>query len=444
MRMLCRRQMPRMESNMKKPSMSAIENAFIPAKEISDAAKFAGRESAVEDVFYALLAEGSNIAIVGNRGIGKTSLARQVGAIGGGDNTILEKTGVPHDEALDFLTVYFACGNSIKSTDQLLETLLTSSNCLASWVYAVPQATKIMSSYAPKFSAKALGVGVELGGAKGSESTTAAAITNHSVDVVFTNVVCAIAEAGVAKHGILIVIDEFDQIANPDGFASFIKALATNCPQVKFCIVGVAKDIQTLMKEHESTDRLFAGSIVHLDPMNEKELQEIIDNAELSIEDFITFDQEARRRMINLAQGHPYMVHLIGKFALRASFSAGKDLVSLEDVNATLATIAERRADPVLEGKYRRAVGSSSQRETVLKAMAGARDEANEILTTNAYKAALEMGVDNSSQYVGQLVTEEYGAELEKIRERFYRFKDSLFHSYTMARPRMYKPEGTE
>ncbi|KNC16747.1 nSTAND1 domain-containing NTPase [Pseudomonas sp. RIT-PI-a] len=429
---------------MATPTISAIENAFIPAKEISDSAKFAGRESAIEDVFYALLADGSNIAIVGNRGIGKTSLARQVVAIGSGDNSILDKTGVRHDSKLDFLTVYFACGNSIKSTEQLLETLLTSASCLGRWIYDIPQASKVMGSYSPKFSAKVFGIGAELGGVKSNESSSAPALTSHSVDVVFSNVVGAIADAKVAENGILIIIDEFDQIANPDGFASFIKALATNCPQVKFCIVGVAKDIQSLMKEHESTDRLFAGSIVSLDPMNEKELQEIIDNAEMSIGKHITFDAGARKRIISLAQGHPYMVHLIGKFALRSSYNKQSDVITLDDINATLAGIAERKADPVLEGKYRRAVGSSSQRETVLKAMAGARDEANEILTTNAYKAALEMGVDNSSQYVGQLVTEEYGAELEKIRERFYRFKDSLFHSYTMARPRMYKPGEAE
>ncbi|PVZ19903.1 hypothetical protein SAMN05660463_00910 [Pseudomonas sp. URIL14HWK12:I9] len=425
---------------MPTPSISDIENAFIPAKEISDSAKFAGRESAIEDVFYALLAEGSNIAIVGNRGIGKTSLARQVVAIGSGDNSILEKVGVKHDQKLDFLTIYFACGNSIKSTDQLLETLLTSASCLGRWIYDIPQASKVMESYSPKFSAKILGVGGELGGVKANENTSSPALTNHSVDVVFSNVVGAIVEAGVAKNGILILIDEFDQIANPDGFASFIKALATNCPQVKFCIVGVAKDIQSLMREHESTDRLFAGSIVSLDPMNEKELQEIIDNAEASIQNHIAFDFGARKRIIGLAQGHPYMVHLIGKFALRESYKAQRYLISLEDINATLAGIAEKKVDPVLEGKYRRAVGSSSQRETVLKAMAGARDEANEIFTTNAYKAALDMGVDNASQYVGQLVTDEYGAEIEKIRERFYRFKDSLFHSYIMARPRMYRP----
>ena len=51
---------------------------------------------------------------------------------------------------------------------------------------------------------------------------------------------------------------------------------------------------------------------------------------------------------------------------------------------------------------------------------------------------AVEADVDNPSQYVGQLVTEEFGAELEKLRDRYYRYKDSLFCAYVRARPRMF------
>ena len=59
----------------------------------------------------------------------------------------------------------------------------------------------------------------------------------------------------------------------------------------------------------------------------------------------------------------------------------------------------------------------------------------------NAYKLAVDGDVDNPSQYVGQLVTEQYGAELENLRERYHRFKDSLFCAYIRARPRMFAGE---
>src|SRR5271157_3650094 len=109
-----------------------------------------------------------------------------------------------------------------------------------------------------------------------------------------------------------------------------------------------------------------------------------------------------------------------------------------DDIEATLRSVAERQADPVLEGRYRKAVASSQQRETVLKALADTQDAQGEIWTTNAYKLAVDGGVDNPSQYVGQLVTDQYGAELENLRERYYRFKDSLFCAYIRARPRMF------
>jgi ABC-type glutathione transport system ATPase component len=113
---------------MEKPTLNRIENAFLPAKEITDAERFAGRKDSISDAFYALIAEGSNIAIVGNRGIGKTSLARQVTNISSGDSSILDKLNISNEEVLDFLTIYMACGNQVGSTEELLERLLTSSN----------------------------------------------------------------------------------------------------------------------------------------------------------------------------------------------------------------------------------------------------------------------------------------------------------------------------
>lgn len=425
---------------MTKPTITQIENAFQPAREIIDAVRFAGRKQAVSDAYYALLSEGANIAIVGNRGIGKTSLARQIINISKGDNSLLDKLALPHDRSFDFLSIYLACGSTINSTEALLERLLTSSNCLADWVYDVKKAKKIMTGYSPKFGANVLGISVELGGEKKEEILNEPAISSQSIDSVFTNVANAIAEENMTRDGILIVIDEFDQISDVSGFASFLKALATNAPKVKFCIVGVAKDIQVLMKEHASADRLFAGSIIVLPSMTLTELTEIVEIAEHEIGGYISFAKEAKDKLSALAQGHPYMVHLVGKYAVRLAYHESQLVISADAIDATLKSIAERQADPVLEGRYRKAVASSSQRESVLRALAVTQDAQGEIWTTNTYKRAIEDGVDNPSQYVGHLVADQYGAELENIRDRFYRFKDSLFAAYVRARPRMFTP----
>ncbi len=407
-----------------------IANAFTPAKEISDAEKFAGRQEYVSDALYGLVTEGANLAIVGGRGIGKSSLARQIINISQGDNSLLEKLDVPNDEKLDFLSIYLACGNNIKTVSDLLNRLLTTRDCLLEWIYDIPNASRELGKISSGLDVKIAKLGSEIS----DETISSKAIQTHEIDVVFQNVISEILKAKIAKNGILIVIDEFDQIEDPSGFAKLIKSLATNIPGLKFCIVGVAQDIQNLMKEHESTDRLFAGSVINLPSMSPKELNEIIDTAENSIRDFIKFDESARDKLIELANGHPYIIHLIGKQALRSAYKEPTYELNEDYILKILSEIAEKEADPVLEGRYKRAVASSYQREAVLKSLFEVIKD-GEILTTEAYKVAIDYDVDNPSQYVGHLVTEDYGAEIIKVRERYYRFRDSLFATYVKARP---------
>lgn len=330
-----------------KPTISEIENAFQPAKEVTSADRFAGRKQQVSDSYHALLSAGTNIAVIGNRGIGKTSLATQIMNIGGGELSLLDRLSVPHDEKPDFLTMYFACGRTTKTTGDLLEKLLTSHACLADWIYDVPAARKIATGASPKLTAKVLGIGGELSTNATTEEIHQRPALEQSIDVVFSNVANAIAGEGVARDGLLIVVDEFDQIEDRSGFASLLKALATNAPKVRFCIVGVATDIQDLMKEHASADRLFAGSIIALPSMTEAELRQIIDIAEKQIGKYITFEAGAKDRLAQLAQGHPYMVHLIGKYALRSAHQIDRRTISKEDINITLLSLKVAIAKPL-------------------------------------------------------------------------------------------------
>ncbi len=418
-------------------TINDVENAFQPAKEIDDAERFAGRTEALEQAFYALLTNGSNMAIVGNRGIGKTSLARQVQNIGVGKNEILAGFEYNKNHSFDFLVAYHACGDNTNTVDDLLSAILTRERGLGTWLYWLPKTQAMLGKLGASLQAKIFGTGFSIDGSKETELVSEKVVVPSTVQGVFENVVQDILAADIARDGILIIVDEFDQIKDPSGFAPFLKALATNAEGIKFCIVGVAKDIQDLMKEHESSDRLFAGSIVTLEPMPDIELHEIISIAERQIDSQITFDPAASERIVSLAAGHPYLVHLIGKFSLRQAFKESSTIISISDIDNVLSSIAQNRSDPLLEGRYRTAVVSFRQREGVLKSLASHQDDRGEIFTTDAYKSALDLGIENASHYVGQLVTDEYGAEIEKIRERHYRFKDSLFAAYVSARPQM-------
>ncbi|MDO3643854.1 hypothetical protein [Mucilaginibacter sp. L3T2-6] len=416
---------------MKQITLSQIENAFLPSREITSADRFSGRKEHVLAAYLSLLADGANIAILGNRGIGKSSLARQILNISNGDNSLLDNLSIGYDSKMDFLSIYFACGNNIDSVSTLLTRLLTTQDCLYNWLYDIPSATKEVAKISG-----GLNLGIISGGGEGTTETTSnSSISQHTIETVFNNVLFELTKAALAKNGILIVIDEFDQIKDTNGFAALLKSLATNNPSIKFCIVGVAHDIQNLMKEHESSDRLFAGGVVSLPRMNEDELKDIIAKAESSIDRFITFDNGAIKKLLQLAQGHPYMIHLLGKYSLREAYQNGYHTITEEHVNQTVQSIAEKGTDPVLEGRYKKAVASSPQREAVLKSFATSIREDGEIPTSDAYKLTVDFDVENPSQYVGQLVTEDYGSELVKVRERYYRFRDSLFVAYINARP---------
>lgn len=424
---------------MTQVTLTKINNAFLPAKEITDTERFAGRKDYVNEAYNALLSDGTNIAIVGNRGIGKSSLARQIINIGQGDNSLLEKLDIYHDSKLDYLTIYFACGNSISNTNELLNRLLTTRNCLLEWIYEIPSATKEIAKInggtevgVPKV------ISVKGGTDLSSETTSISSIHTHNIETIFQNVISDLLKTKIAKNGILIVVDEFDQIKDTSGFASYLKSLATNTPGLKFCIVGVAQDIQNLMKEHQSSDRLFAGSIINLPSMNDDELTQIIKTAEQSINNHIVFEESAIKKIIELSKGHPYIVHLLGKQTFKTAFLEPKYSIDESYIESILKGIAEKEADPVLEGRYKKAVASSKQREIVIKAFASSTKGDGEILTSDAYRISEEQGVENASQYVGQLVTEDYGAELIKVRERYYRFKDTLFQTYVNARPTIF------
>jgi energy-coupling factor transporter ATP-binding protein EcfA2 len=210
-----------------KPSLYEAENAFQPAKEISDVERFAGRARAVGDAFLALMAEGANVAIVGNRGIGKTSLARQIENFGRGNNGLLDKLKLPYDHLFDYNVMYLACGNQVSGIEDLLLRLLTSDACLGTWLYDVPKTKKMVHSLSPKLSAKLFGVGGEIGTTQTVEEQRDTVAAPRSVEAIFENVVRNLVEENVSRDGILIIIDEFDKIRDPSGIGPFLKAIAT-------------------------------------------------------------------------------------------------------------------------------------------------------------------------------------------------------------------------
>lgn len=414
-------------------------NVFTPAQEVKDIDRFAGRDDELMALSTALQSHGAQIVLYGQRGVGKSSLARQLAKLATNDKDLIARLKQPPFEPLDFVPVYLACDDSIKNIQMLMLRLLSDEEALASWVpFKVVE--KISSGeIGAKFSVKV----IELGGKKTDAITERAQEIESDIVSVFTSACRAVVKTGVAKHGLLIIIDEFDRIKNREGLASLLKTLGPE--GVTFALVGVATTVQDLVTEHESVARQLADGSVHVKPMRDDELMEIFDRAETLLEKKQIFDVTARNWIIKIARGHPFYVHLVGKHALLRAIADGNSVITEDLAKDALSEIALKGSAPIQEATYKTAIGHSFTRELILKRFAE-RPE-NEIHTTELYAdIGKELGIESGtvSVYVGHLGSEKYGAVLSKTRERYYQFADSVFKAYAAARPFELKPGDQE
>lgn len=405
-------------------------NVFTPAQEVKEIERFAGRDDELLALSTALQSHGAQIVLYGQRGVGKSSLARQLAKLATNDKELISRLKQPPFEPLDFVPVYLACDDSIKNIEMLMLRLLSDEEALAPWVPFKVVEKKSSGEIGSKFSVKV----IELGGKKTDAITERAQEVEADIVSVFTSACRAVVKTGVAKHGLLIIVDEFDRIKNREGLASLLKTLGPE--GVTFALVGVATTVQDLVTEHESVARQLADGSVHVKPMRDEELSEIFDRAENLLDKKQTFDPTARNWIIKIARGHPFYVHLVGKHALLRAIAAGKSVITEEIAKEALSEIALKGSAPIQEATYKTAIGHSYTREVILKRFAE-RPE-SEIHTTELYaEIGKQLGIESGtvSVYVGHLGSEKYGAVLSKTRERYYQFADSVFKAYAAARP---------
>ena len=119
----------------------------------------------------------------------------------------------------------------------------------------------------------------------------------------------------------LIIIDEYDRVedaATYSRMAELIKHFSDAESRSKIILVGVADTLSQLTGQHESIARSLAE--IKLDRMSDEELAEIITKGEEHLR--TTFRESIKRRIIGLADGFPYFVHLISRHAARRAGDA--------------------------------------------------------------------------------------------------------------------------
>lgn len=390
-----------------------ILNAFQPAKEITDPKKFSGRKTQVEKGTQ-LLISGDHAFIYGLRGIGKSSITRQLKLIANGNSSLL--TSLDSDlknEKLDYATCYLTRDSSINNINQLLYRILIDSSCFSQFQYLFTKFGKTPNTYS-----QGLNLDAQLVSdfwAKASEIAI-----NHS-------------------NGLAIFIDEFELIGNHDGFASFLKA---GKEKIIFIITGIGSTEIELVRDHTSITRQLSTGKIQLPPMTNDDLLKVIKTAEEAINREICFSPNASEKLASVAQGQPYLLHLIGRQALLTAFKAKSNKVNTKILDEALAQVAKEQVASELENRYLKAIGDSVYREIVLRSFSELCNP--NAHTSDVYPSANQDSVTNPSYYTRDLQKIAFGAEIRKDAGKYYSFKDPLFQAYVAATPARLGKAGNE
>jgi hypothetical protein len=242
------------------------------------------------------------------------------------------------------------------------------------------------------------------------------------------------------RDGLPILLDEFDVIADKAGLGSLIKSLSSD--SVKFGICGVARDLNGLVKDHASVERLLEEGAIHVRPMPPDEARAIIYTANARFKGLV-FDADAIERIVSLSEGYPYLVQMFGKASVNAANKYGKDLVDRPILEVVLDEIRSGVAFPTLETQYQRAIGNSEHRQLLLHLLAEQpedntlfNDEVGKVVLKSVRSDAQGLGVEFIDQLMPRLVDQNYGPVLIRLEDGpgVYDFANPVFRVYVKLR----------
>lgn len=278
---------------------------------------FAGRFSEIEAIDAALFqtknGNPSHLILIGERGIGKTSLVLLAQNFANGHLKLEHKDH-------NFLTVQV----NLNSKMSLVDLAVSLKNKLKREINKINPEIKLIKTcwaFISKF---------EVGGVRYQDGAKAPSEANQIVEEFTYSLIDTVkhitqdslaAEIGFSKKkdGLVILIDEADS-ANPDlDLGTFLKNLtemlvAEGCNNILFILAGLPTLHDVLKKSHESSLRLFQEH--HLTPLSKDEVGQLVrqglqESSEKS-KVKITIDDDALDLIYAYSEGYPHFVQQIG------------------------------------------------------------------------------------------------------------------------------------
>jgi len=399
-----------------------ILNAFCPNIEVFDPSIFSGRKAEIIRLSDSLLKEGSCPIIYGHKGVGKSSLARQLARIALGDCELLhnlQSSDSLLEEFQRFKVFYVTCTDTVKSKDDILRRIMNEAK-----IFELPEETQISKQSTTKIKLKLIEREIK----KEFRSNYQNNGIDYNIEDEFISFSDKLAYRTDKK--LLFIIDEIDRVCDTKGFSAFLKKVSNN--YIKFVLVGVSHSISSLISDHESIQMKIDP--VHLDIMNNIELSSIIDKVvdrlcEQGI--CVKFDEGSKEYIVNLADGFPWFIHAVGQEALLEAYSQKRLTVYQFDAEVATRRMLEGKLAEQFNELYLMAVSSSKNREIFLRLLA--KDRHENISLKVIYRLSKKLKVSDPYRCKRQLMTDRYGEIIVTPsihKSQTVKFKNELFKRY--------------
>lgn len=380
---ICERGAPMADSRKRFQRLATATSVFTPGSPIDSLDLFSGRLEQVTDILNAYNTRGQHVALYGERGVGKTSIA----------NILADALA--------------ARAGSVRPTSVRI-------GCTSSDLYY----ELWMSIF------KKIGISHDLTDGLQPEQVRE--------------------QLATLDESTLIVVDEFDRLKNEETttlFADTIKLLSDEPTKATILLVGVADSIDDLVADHKSVGRALRQ--VQIPRMATQELKGIVTTGVEAIDLEITESQ--LHQIASLSEGLPHYTHALSLYAAQRAIENDSDRMSDQDIEAA-KSMSVRKSQRTIVTAYNKATRSAHQDvlfDKVLLACALAKKDELGMFAARDVAGPLSMIMNTRydipafARHLKQFSSKERGGILQRHGEQrrfFYRFDDPMMQPFVILK----------
>ena len=383
---------------------SGIRDVFTPHTPINDAALFSGRSEEVAGIIAQINTPGQHSLLFGDRGVGKSSLARIASQLGAARKNmkVIVKNCVKADGFREIVAPLLreleidVSLISVEESDSKERNLNAGMNLIGASAARASGNLKKREGFAQKADSPAW-VAEQVGAAE-----------------------------------ILFLIDEIDVIpySEKEKVAELVKQLSDSNSSLKLLIVGIADTAVELTNGHPSVQRVLRE--IRLKKMSDVEVEALVLSGAKKAN--IRFEDSSVEKIVALSSGYPHFAHLLALKAAEIVISRRERVVLRRHIDEA-SDDAAGDADGSLRGMYG-AVVRSAQTDAYKKILvAAAAVDADEIKAKSLRESMFKLwGEEVSQQWLNNFFKRIVGNDgttiLTRLGKGVYKFSDPRMKSY--------------